>query len=129
MFANIQVINVVEFNNNIYLFFSPCFLCLFSLIHIQMPPKRKLKHMLPIKSATPPNSNNESLSPHEQGENSKQSHIPISTPSTAQSGTNRTTQSSVDPTDFVDTAEQEASNGMYAMILIYCGLILYIHHY
>ncbi|CAA2956392.1 Hypothetical predicted protein [Olea europaea subsp. europaea] len=76
-----------------------------------IPPKRKSKHVLPITSTTPRSFSNGSPSPCQQGEHSNQLHIPISTPSTAQSGINRTTQSSVDSTDFVDTAEQESSNG------------------
>lgn len=80
-----------------------------------MPYKRKSKHVLSLTSVTLPNSSNGLLSPREQGDYN-QSHIFISTPSIAQLGINRTTQFSVDPTDFVNTSKQEASSVMYLMV-------------
>ncbi|XP_022875494.1 uncharacterized protein LOC111393935 isoform X4 [Olea europaea var. sylvestris] len=84
------------------------------IIHFnqRMPLKRKLKHVLPIRSAAP-NSGNGSPSSRGQGEHSNS----VSTPSTTQSGINTTTQSIVDPTTVASTTEQDASNNMHFIIL------------
>ncbi|XP_022875491.1 uncharacterized protein LOC111393935 isoform X2 [Olea europaea var. sylvestris] len=55
--------------------------CSILLVQLKMPLKRKLKHVLPIRSAAP-NSGNGSPSSRGQGEHSNS----VSTPSTTQSG-------------------------------------------
>ncbi|CAA3032084.1 Hypothetical predicted protein [Olea europaea subsp. europaea] len=69
----------------IYTFSFTMFALAIFLIHIQMPLKRKLKHVLTIRSAASPNSGNGSPSSRGQGEHSNQLHIFVSTPSTTQS--------------------------------------------
>ncbi|XP_022875489.1 uncharacterized protein LOC111393934 [Olea europaea var. sylvestris] len=91
--------------------------CSILLVQLKMPLKRKLKHVLTIRSAAPPNSGNGSPSSRGQGEHSDQLHIFVSTPSTTQSGINTTTQSIVDPTTVASTTEQDASNNMHLIIL------------
>ena len=77
-----------------------------------MPPIR------PSTTAANRSSSNGTPSPRMQGQQSSQSPIPLSTPSTANSSMHTTAQSNVDPNVVANTREETTLEGMYLNFLI-----------
>lgn len=99
---------------------------------VDPPPRRRTRDVPPVDPpafATTPNGSNGTPSPCVQGHHSTESPIPCSTPSTAQSRTHTSTQSSVDPTAVEDTPDETILTGMYVIIVMTFLLIFAMHQH